>query len=140
MKREEIEKELQEAFDSLEQWDEKYEYLIQLGQDLPALDAGNKVPENLIKGCQSQVWFVAHCREGRLFFDGDSDSIIVRGLVAILHQLLNGQELEQASQEDGRVFESLGLMQGLSTSRSNGLSAMLSYLRKVAQDCLASLH
>jgi len=85
----ELEAQIIEDFNLLENWEEKYDYLIELGQELPPMDP-TKDEENRVKGCQSSVWFDITCKDGRLYFDADSDSLIVKGLVAILHQLLNG--------------------------------------------------
>jgi cysteine desulfuration protein SufE len=131
----ELEAELTENFDLLETWEEKYDYLIELGQDLPPLDPAKKVDDNLVRGCQSSVWFDITCKDGKLYFAADSDSLIVKGLIAILHQLLDGQPAETFIDVNLTVFETLGFWRHLSSQRSNGLTAMVAHLRAAAAEC-----
>ncbi len=131
----EIQAELIQDFELLESWEEKYDYLIELGQDLPDMDPDLKTEENLVKGCQSSVWFYTHCEEGHLFLEADSDSLIVKGLVALLTLVLSGQPASQYDQTDLSLFESLGFWRHLSSQRSNGLSAMIAHLKMAAKAC-----
>ena len=131
----ELEAELIENFNLLETWEEKYDYLIELGQELPPMDPAQKTEENRVKGCQSSVWFDITCKDGKLYFDADSDSLIVKGLVAILHQLLNGQPAEVFADVNLSLFETLGFWRHLSSQRSNGLTAMVAHLRAAAAEC-----
>lgn len=131
----ELEAELIENFDLLETWEEKYDYLIELGQELPPMEPAQKTEENRVKGCQSSVWFDITCQAGKLYFDADSDSLIVKGLVAILHQLLNGQPVESFADVNLTVFETLGFWRHLSSQRSNGLTAMVAHLKAAAAEC-----
>ncbi|HAE84890.1 MAG TPA: Fe-S metabolism protein SufE [Anaerolineaceae bacterium] len=131
----ELEAELIDNFNLLETWEEKYDYLIELGQELAPMDPTQKTEENRVKGCQSSVWFDITCKDGRLYFDADSDSLIVKGLVAILHQLLNGQPVESFADVNLTVFETLGFWRHLSSQRSNGLTAMVAHLRAAAAEC-----
>lgn len=131
----ELEAELIGNFNLLETWEEKYDYLIELGQELVPMDPTQKTEENRVKGCQSSVWFDITCKDGRLYFDADSDSLIVKGLVAILHQLLNGQPVESFADVNLTVFETLGFWRHLSSQRSNGLTAMVAHLRAAAAEC-----
>jgi len=131
----ELEAELIDNFNLLETWEEKYDYLIELGQELVPMDPTQKTEENRVKGCQSSVWFDITCKDGRLYFDADSDSLIVKGLVAILHQLLNGQPVESFADVNLTVFETLGFWRHLSSQRSNGLTAMVAHLRAAAAEC-----
>jgi len=131
----ELEEQIIADFNLLENWEEKYDYLIELGQDLEPLDPAKKVDENLVRGCQSSVWFDITCQDGRLYFDADSDSLIVKGLIAILHQLLNGQPAEAFADVNLTVFETLGFWRHLSSQRSNGLTAMVARLKAAAADC-----
>ena len=131
----ELEAELIDNFNLLETWEEKYDYLIELGQELAPMDPTQKTEENRVKGCQSSVWFDITCKDGRLYFDADSDSLIIKGLVAILHQLLNGQPVESFADVNLTVFETLGFWRHLSSQRSNGLTAMVAHLRAAAAEC-----
>jgi len=128
---------LLEDFDLLENWEEKYDYLIELGFDLDEMPQDLKTEENLVKGCQSSVWFDIRCENGKINFDADSDSLIVKGIVAIIDYLYNGQSAENVLKADLSIFEELGLWQHLSSQRGNGLMAMLAHLKKAAADCLS---
>ena len=83
--------ELVEDFDLFEDWADKYEYIISLGKDLPKMEAEKKVEENVVQGCQSQVWLTAESKEGKVFFEADSDAIITKGIIALLVKVFNGQ-------------------------------------------------
>ncbi len=131
-----IEQNLIDDFALLENWEEKYEYLIEMGQDLPRMDSALKTDDRLVKGCQSSVWFDIHCEDGSLVFSADSDSLIVKGLVAVLNEILNGQPAEDVLQADMSIFETLGLWRHISSQRSNGLTAMMGHIKQAAADCL----
>lgn len=132
----EIEQELIDDFNLLDNWEEKYEYLIELGQDMPRMDPTLKTDDRLVQGCQSSVWFDIHCQEGRLLFSADSDSVVVKGMVAVLDQTLNGQPAEDVLQANLDFFETLGLWRHISSQRSNGLTAMVGHLKQAAAECL----
>ncbi|NLB70879.1 MAG: SufE family protein [Chloroflexi bacterium] len=132
----EIEQELIDDFNLLDNWEEKYEYLIELGQDMPRMDPTLKTDDRLVQGCQSSVWFDIHCQEGRLLFSADSDSVVVKGMVAVLNQTLNGQPAEDVLQANLDFFETLGLWRHISSQRSNGLTAMVGHLKQAAAECL----
>lgn len=131
----EIELEIAEEFAELENWEEKYDYLIELGQDMPPLDEAYKKDEHLIKGCQSSVWFVINCKEGKLKLAADSDSLIVKGIVAILQRMLSGQPAQAILEADLILFEKLGLWNHLSSQRSTGVTAILAHLKAAAEKC-----
>lgn len=133
----EIQKELSDDFSLLANWEEKYEYLIEMGMDMPAMKPENKVDENLVKGCQSSVWFDVNCQDGMIVFEADSDSLVVRGMVAVLYKLFNHQSARDVLEADLGLFEELGLWRHLSSQRSNGLTAMVAHLKAKAADCLA---
>ena len=97
----------------------------------------NKVDENLVKGCQSSVWFDVNCQDGMMVFEADSDSLVVKGMVAILYKLFNHQPAKDVLEADLSLFEELGLWRHLSSQRSNGLTAMVAHLKAKAADCLA---
>lgn len=133
----EIQKDLSDDFSLLANWEEKYEYLIEMGMDMPAMKPENKVDENLVKGCQSSVWFDVNCQDGMMVFEADSDSLVVKGMVAILYKLFNHQPAKDVLEADLSLFEELGLWRHLSSQRSNGLTAMVAHLKAKAADCLA---
>ncbi len=133
----EIEQNLIADFNLLDNWEEKYEYLIEMGQDLPEMDPNLKTEDRLVKGCQSSVWFDIHCKDRRLVFSADSDSLIVKGMVAVLNEMLNGQPAEEVLTADLDFFETLGLWRHISSQRSNGLTAMMKHIKQAAADCLS---
>ena len=133
----EIQKELSDDFSLLANWEEKYEYLIEMGMDMPAMKPENKVDENLVKGCQSSVWFDVNCQDGMMVFEADSDSLVVKGMVAVLYKLFNNQPAKDVLDADLSFFEELGLWRHISSQRSNGLTAMVAHLKAKAADCLA---
>ena len=132
-----IQKDLSDDFALLANWEEKYEYLIEMGMDLPAMKPENKVDKNLVKGCQSSVWFDVNCQDGTMVFEADSDSLVVKGMVAVLHKLFNNQPAKDVLNADLSLFEELGLWRHISSQRSNGLTAMVAHLKAKAAECLA---
>ncbi|KRW97670.1 SufE family protein [Paracoccus sp. MKU1] len=125
--------EIAETFDFLEDWEERYRHVIELGKAMPPMDPSLQVPATKVEGCASQVWIMPRIEGGRFDFQGDSDALIVRGLIAILHALYSGVPLREvsainASAELGR----LGLEEHLSAQRSNGLRAMVERIRILA--------
>jgi cysteine desulfuration protein SufE len=133
----ELQKDLIDDFSLLANWEEKYEYLIEMGMDMPAMNPESKVNENLVKGCQSSVWFDVNCQDGIMVFEADSDSLVVKGLVAVLYKLLNNQPAKDVLEANLSVFEELGLWRHISSQRSNGLTAMVAHLKAAAVNCLA---
>jgi cysteine desulfuration protein SufE len=125
---------LLEDFELFDTWEDRYAYLVDLGKRLPGLSDAEKTDEHKVRGCTSQVWFVRRPDVGgRLRWDGDSDAIIVRGLVALLHVLTNGRtaaELDAAGLDE--VFQQLGLERHLSMNRRNGFFSMVKKLREWA--------
>ena len=132
-----IQKDLSDDFALLANWEEKYEYLIEMGMDLPAMKPESKVEGNLVKGCQSSVWFDVDCQDGLMVFEADSDSLVVKGMVAVLYKLFNNQPAKDVLEADLTFFEELGLWRHISSQRSNGLTAMLAHLKAEAASCLA---
>lgn len=128
---------LLEDFELLENWEEKYDYLIELGMDLPEMPPELKTEQNLVRGCQSSVWFDIRCKDHKIIFEADSDSLIVKGIVAVVNQLFNEQPAEDVLKADLSFFEEVGLWQHLSAQRGNGLLAMIAHLKKAATDCLS---
>jgi cysteine desulfuration protein SufE len=132
-----IQKDLSDDFALLSNWEEKYEYLIEMGMELPAMKPENKVDKNLVKGCQSSVWFDINCQDGLMVFEADSDSLVVKGMVAVLYKLFNNQPAKDVLEADLSFFEELGLWRHISSQRSNGLTAMVAHLKAQAAECLA---
>ena len=122
-------------FDFLDDWEERYAYIIDLGKQLPAFPDEDRVEENYVHGCQSQVWLIHHYDEdsGKLFLLIDSDAIIVRGLAAIILVALNGKTPRDLLATDiDELFEQLDLFRHISPTRGNGLRAMVGKIRDIA--------
>lgn len=118
----------------LDDWEDRYKYLIELGQALPPLAESEKNAATRVNGCVSQVWLVSEREGDRLSYRGESDAMIVRGLVAILVALYSGQKAEEIAATDAiEVFDELGLREHLTTQRSNGLTAMVNRIRSEAR-------
>lgn len=126
---------LVEEFDFLGDWEERYRYLIELGQALPPLDPGERNDDTKVKGCVSQVWLILERdADGRLRLRGESDAHIVRGLVALLVRLYDGRSPQDARAIDPKaVLGRIGLAEHLSPQRSNGLSSMVARIQAEAQ-------
>lgn len=125
--------ELVEEFDFLGDWEERYRYLIELGQDMPALSDHEKTDQNRVKGCTSRVWLVIDDASNPFRFRADSDAHIVKGLAALLVRLYSGRSPEDIAAIDPRdVLTRIGLAEHLSPQRSNGLNSMIARIRKEA--------
>jgi cysteine desulfuration protein SufE len=117
----------------LDEWEDRYRYVIDLGRAMPPMDEALKTEAARVHGCASQVWLVPHWQDGQLDFEGDSDAMIVRGLIAVLHALYAGRTPAEILAIDPiAALKRLGLDQALSTQRSNGLRAMVERLRETA--------
>lgn len=127
-----IQDEIIEEFSIFSDWLDKYDYLIELGNDLPAIDPALKTDEYLINGCQSKVWLNAEYKDGKIYYQADSDAIIVRGIVALLVKALNGQAPGEIIESDLYFIDRIGLKQNLSPTRSNGLVAMVKKMKLFA--------
>lgn len=134
----EAQRALAEEFAFLGDWMERYQYLIDLGRRLPPLDADELVDANKIRGCQSQVWFVAESDGDRLRFRANSDAAIVSGLIAVLLRIYSDRRPEEILTASTDFVNDLGFEQHLSPTRSNGLAAMLETIRQHAADASAS--
>ena len=125
--------EIAETFAFLDDWEDRYRHVIEMGRALPPMDEALKVPANKVIGCASQVWLFPQIRDGRFDFLGDSDAMIVRGLIAVVHALYAGRPVAEVAQVDAAAaFRQLGLDEHLSSQRSNGLRAMVERIRSVA--------
>ena len=129
---EEVQQEIINEFSVFDDWMDKYAYLIELGNDLPALDQKEKNDQNLIKGCQSRVWLAAELNDGKIHFKGESDAVIVKGLVALLLRVVSGRSPKEIMENELHFIDDLGLKQHLSPTRSNGLLAMIKQIRLYA--------
>lgn len=128
----EIQEEIISEFSAFDDWMDKYGYLIELGNALPALDPAEKTGEYLISGCQSRVWLVPVFREGVIHFRGESDAVIVKGLVALLLRVVSGRTPRELLDNPLHFIEKIGLNQHLSPTRANGLLAMVKQIRLYA--------
>jgi len=126
-----------EEFEFLGDWMARYQYIIDLGRQLPPFPEALKTEANKIKGCQSQVWFDADIKDGRLSLRAVSDAAIVSGLIAILLRIYDGRQPADILSADDQFVSQLGLEQHLSPTRSNGLAAMLKAIRGFAEDASA---
>jgi cysteine desulfuration protein SufE len=128
----EIENEILSDFELFDTWEEKYHYIIELGQKLPSLDDKYKVDEFKIKGCQSSVWLTGEERDGKLFFSADSDSTFVKGEIALLMMVLSGQSPENILDAKLEFIDALGLRQHIAVTRANGLASMIKQMKTYA--------
>ena len=127
-----IELEIVEEFELFDDWADKYQYIIELGQKLPTLNEKYKIEENKIKGCQSSVWLNSYEKEGRIYFEADSDSTFVKGEIALLIRVLNEQKPEDIIQSQLSFIDQIGLRQHIAVSRSNGLASMIKQMKLYA--------
>ncbi len=128
----EIQDEIIAEFDVFEDWLDKYNFLIELGNELPEINPAYKTNEYLINGCQSKVWLHADLADGKLIFSADSDAIIVKGIVALLVKVLNERTPDEIVENELFFIDEIGLSQNLSPTRSNGLLAMVKKMRLYA--------
>ncbi len=131
----EIQSEIIDDFSFLPSWEEKYQYLIELGQQMPPLPEAYRTEENIVRGCQSTVWLHRECRDGQVFLQSDSDALIVKGLAALLMKVYSGQPAEAVLQGNLTLFEETGLSKHLSSQRANGLMAMIEQIKAFAVMC-----
>lgn len=134
----EVQREVIEEFGSFDDWMDRYQYIIDLGRRLPEFPDDLRTEGNRIRGCQSQVWFVAERRDGRLYFRAISDAAIVSGLIALLLRLYSGRYPQDILDTPPDFVSALQLESHLSPTRSNGLSSMLKAIRGFAEEALAA--
>lgn len=136
----EIQDEIIGEFSEIEDWMDRYGYIIDLGNQLPPIDEKYKTPQYLIEGCQSRVWINAELTpEGRVHFEADSDAIIVKGIIALLIKVLNDRTPDDILNSDLYFIDRIGLSEHLSPTRSNGLLAMVKQMRVYAAIFAAQL-
>jgi cysteine desulfuration protein SufE len=128
----EIENEIVEDFELFDDWTDKYQYIIELGQKLQGFPQDEYKDENKIKGCQSSVWLVTEYVDGRLIFKADSDSSIVKGLISMLVRVLDGQSPQAILDAKLDFIDRIGLQQHLAQTRANGLSSMVKQMKMYA--------
>ena len=128
----EIQDEIIEEFAGLDDWMDKYQLLIDLGNEQEPLDEKYKTEQNLIDGCQSRVWLQADMADGKLLFRAESDALIVKGIVALLVRVLSGHTPQEILDADLYFIDRIGLREHLSPTRSNGLGAMLKQMKMYA--------
>lgn len=128
----EIENEIIEEFSLFDSWDDKYEYIIDLGKKLQPLDNEYKIDENKVRGCQSTVWLVADYKDGRVYYKAESDAVIVKGLISMLIRVLSGQTPDDIVNAKLDFIKEIGMMSHLAQTRSNGLLAMVKQMKNYA--------
>jgi cysteine desulfuration protein SufE len=124
-----IQDEIIEEFALFDDWTDKYEYIIDIGKKLPPLSPEYKTEENKIKGCQSQVWLQAQMNGDKLQFAGDSDAVIVKGLIGLLIRVLSNQKPEDIAKANLYFIDNIGMSQHLAQTRSNGLASMVKQMK-----------
>ncbi|MDX1637694.1 MAG: SufE family protein [Balneolaceae bacterium] len=125
----EIQQEIIDEFQALNDWTERYKHIIELGRQLPPLDEKYKVEENLVRGCQSQVWLHTHLDDGKVIFEADSDAAITKGLVALMVRFYSGQDPDTIIATSPRFIKKIGMQEHLSPTRSNGLASMVKQMK-----------
>jgi cysteine desulfuration protein SufE len=124
-----IEEEIVDEFDMFDSWIDKYDYLIDLGKSLPKIDSMYKNQENIITGCQSQVWLHAKKEDNKVVFTADSDAIMTKGIIAMLIRVLSGQKAENIINTNLDFIDKIGLNEQLSQTRANGLNSMIKQMK-----------
>mgnify|MGYP001118706594 FL=1 len=124
--------ELIAEFADIDDWMDRYAYIIDLGNALPPINEKYKTPEHLIEGCQSRVWLDAEYRDGKVYYTADSDAIIVKGIISMLIDVLSGHTPQEILDSDLHFIDAIGLSTHLSPTRSNGLLAMVKQMRLYA--------
>jgi cysteine desulfuration protein SufE len=125
----EKQEEIIQEFEVFDDWMEKYEYIIDLGKDLPKIDEANKTEDRLIEGCQSRVWLDSHFDNGKMHFTADSDAIITKGIIGLLIRVLDQESPESIAKADLFFIGRIGLQEHLSPTRANGLLGMVKRLK-----------
>ncbi|MCT1532041.1 SufE family protein [Sphingobacterium daejeonense] len=128
----EIQDELIEDFSFYQDWMEKYEFIIQLGKELPLIDEANRQDQYIIKGCQSKVWLVPEMKDDKLTFTADSDAVITKGLVSLMVKVLSGHTPKEIANADLYFIDQIGLKEHLSPTRANGLLSMVKQMKLYA--------
>jgi len=128
----EIQEEIIDEFSMFEDWEERYQYMIDLGKDLPLIDEQYKTEDHIIKGCQSKVWVHAELQDDKIAFTADSDAIITKGIIAILIRVFSNQQPSEIIEANTDFIDEIGLKEHLSPTRANGLVSMIKQLKMYA--------
>lgn len=127
-----IQDEIVDEFSMFDDWDERYQYVIDLGKSLPLINEQYKTDDNIIKGCQSKVWLHGEEKDGKVIFTADSDAILTKGIIAILIRVFSNQKPENILQADTSFIDEIGLREHLSPTRANGLVSMIKQIKMYA--------
>ena len=127
-----IQESIIDEFSMFDDWLDKYDYLISLSEELPAIDADKRTDKYLIEGCQSRVWVAAEMRDGKVYYTADSDAIITKGIIALLIRVMSGRKAQEIANIDLYFVDAIGLGENLSPTRSNGLRAMIQQMKLYA--------
>lgn len=127
-----VEKEIVDEFSLFDSWDDKYEYIIDLGKKLAPLEEQYKIDENKVRGCQSTVWLVADYKNGKIFYKAESDAVIVKGLISMLIRVLSGHSPDEIIEAKLDFIKQIGMTTHLAQTRSNGLLAMVKQMKNFA--------
>lgn len=130
--KDQVQEDIISEFSLYDDWLDKYNYLIELSDGLPAIADAHRTEQYLIRGCQSRVWVDATLRDGKVYFSADSDAIITKGIIALLIRVLNGRTPQDILDTDLYFIDAIGLKENLSPTRSNGLLAMMKQMRLYA--------
>jgi cysteine desulfuration protein SufE len=125
----ELEEEIIGEFEMFDQWDDKYQYLIDMGKSLPPMSDDLKTDDKLIRGCQSRVWLHSELKDGHVLFAADSDAIITKGIVALMVRVLSGHTPKEITEAQLPFIDTIGLKEHLSPTRANGLVAMIKQMK-----------
>ena len=126
------ENEIIDEFSMFDEWLDKYEYLIELGKALKDYPEDKKTDDILIKGCQSRVWLDYEIKDGKIFFNADSDAIITKGIISLLIRIYSGRTPQEIAASDFSVVEKIGLKENLSPTRANGLVSMIERIKEIS--------
>lgn len=132
MKIKEIQEEIVDEFSMFDDWMERYEYIIELGKNLPLIKEEFKTENNLIKGCQSKVWLQGEQKDDKIIFTADSDAILTKGIIAILIRVFSNQSAKDILDADMSFIDEIGLKEHLSPTRANGLVSMIKNIKMYA--------
>ena len=132
----EKEQEIIDEFEIFDDWMDKYEYIIELGNDLPEINEEKKTDDRLIEGCQSRVWLAMDVEDGKMKFSADSDAIITKGIIGLLIRVLNNESAQAVATAELNFIKEIGLHEHLSPTRSNGLASMV---KKMKMSALTSI-
>ena len=128
----EIQEEIVDEFSMFDDWEERYQYVIDLGNSLPLIDEQYKTEENIIKGCQSKVWLHGEQKDDNIVFTADSDAILTKGIIAILIRVFSNQKAADILEADTSFIDEIGLKEHLSPTRANGLVSMIKQIKMYA--------